>query len=98
LVAVAVTVAEPAWLDLMVTLHDPVESVVQPVAERVPSVDENEKTIPWAVGLVVTVMVEVDIESAGTACGLAEMAKSWTAKPTSAYLPMDPLVPVALRV
>jgi len=85
-------------LDLIVTMHDPLESVVHLVAESVPRVDENEKTTPWAGEEVVTVMVDVDVESAGIDPGLAEVVKSWMVKPVRAKFPIDPLVPVALRV
>jgi len=81
-----------------VIVQDPVESVVQLVADRVPRVDENEKTTPWAGEEVVTVMVDVDVESAGIDPGLAEIVKSWMVKPVRAKFPIDPLVPVALRV
>jgi hypothetical protein len=56
----------------MVTVHDPAEPVTQLVAERVPPVVVKEIVTPCALFVSWAVMVEVVIESAGSAVGLAE--------------------------
>jgi hypothetical protein len=60
----------------MFTAHEPVESVVQLVVERVPIVDENEKTTPCTLGTVCTVAFDADVPSAATVDGEDEIVKS----------------------
>ena len=69
---VAVIVTAPVEADFIVTKQDPVDPVVQPVADRVPPVAVNETVTPGALLESWAVRVEVVNESAGMEDGLAE--------------------------
>jgi len=70
--AVAVTVNIPGEADLMVILHDPVELVVQLVADKTPPVDEKDTVTLWALVESCAMRVDVVEKSAGTEVGLAD--------------------------